>query len=240
MKNHKNISKNLWIKAGAAGLLSLLLSSCIKQSTPTYYSPPVALLAFIQASPDEPALDFYLNGDRVNYYPLHYGDNLDYFKAFTGKRTANFYSNGTTNMIFSDTLTLKENTGYSLFLANTPAKPEMVLIIDTLNRPAAGNASVRFINLSPDAPAVSLAIKGSQVLATNEPFKGYTSFMPVKGNSTYTFEVRQGTTSTVLATLPNITLNDGYLYTIWFRGLAASTNANDKLSASIITNAYYY
>jgi len=78
------------------------------------------------------------------------------------------------------------------------------------------------------------------VLATNEAYKKYSSFAALTGNATYTFEVRQGTTNTVLATLPAININSGFVYTIWFHGLVNNTSNNDKLAADITTNAYYY
>ena len=239
MKNYRTNSKRLSACIGMLCLLTLLLSSCLKDNN-NYVAPPVALVTFIQASPDEPPLNFFLNNNKVNFSPLNYGDALDYFRAYVGVRTANFNNAFTNSQILSDTIRLNQNTDYSLFLANKATKPEILLLVDSLSQPAAGKATVRFVNLSPDAPAVSLAITGSQVLATNIPYKGHTPFLPVAGNATYTFEVRQGTTATVLATLPNITLSNGFVYTIWFHGLAASTSAVDNLKADILTNAIYY
>jgi hypothetical protein len=222
----------------AAALLFLLLTSCLKDHN-TYYNPPTALLSFIQASPDEPQLDFFLNNNKVNQAFINYGDTFDYFSAYAGHRTASFYTAGTMTKIFSDTITLNQNMAYSLFLANKPSSPEILLLTDSISRPSSGNASIRFVNVSPDAPPVSLAIQGGQVLASNEPYKGSTSFMPIAGGKNYAFEVRQGTTNTVLATLTNVNLSSGFVYTIWFHGLVASTNNSDKLSIGIITNAYY-
>ncbi len=236
MKNFKNISKRSAAGLGALCLLSLLFSSCLKDHN-TYYNPPAALVTFIQASPDQPALDLYFNSNRVNSYPVYYNTDIDYFRAYAGKRTINLYNQGTLTTVFSDTATLVQNAVYSMFLANKVSNPELVILKDTLNKPASGMAGVRFINLSPDAPAVSLAIQGGSVLTTNKPYKGFSSFIPVAGNTTYTFQILQGTT--VLATLSDVNLNNGFLYTIWFHGLVASTNANDKLAADIVANAYF-
>jgi hypothetical protein len=133
---------------------------------------------------------------------------------------------------------LTQNAAYSLFLANKATSPEIVLLADTISMPAAGNASIRFINLSPDSQPVSLAVQGTtQPLTAAEPYKGYTSFFPIKGKSAVTLEVLQGTT--VLATLPNVTFITGGVYTVWFNGLVASTNSSDKLGIGIFTNTYY-
>jgi hypothetical protein len=238
MKNYKDISKTLLAIIGLVGLLSL--SSCSKTDNTQYTSPPAALLTFIQASPDQPTLDFSLDNNRINYSPLAYGDHIDYFQAYTGRRNVNFYNHSSGNAILSDTIHLNQNVAYSLFLVNTTAAPQILLLTDTVSRPPAGGAGIRFINLSPDAPAVDLAITGGTVLVPNKGFKGYSSFANIGGNTTYNLEVRQAGTTTVLATLPNVALNSGFVYTIWLHGLVASTSTTDQLGIGVITNGVFY
>lgn len=239
MKTSKNTSKRLVEKIVAVCLLSVFLSSCLKTNNNNYY-PPEALVTFIQASPDETQLDFYLDNNKINLDPINYGDHFDYFRAYAGTRTANFYSNGSMNKIFSSTIQLNQNTNYSLFLANKATQPEIVLLTDTIAQPASGNASIRFVNLSPDAPAVDLAVQGGSTLASNKSYKGYSSFIPVQANKNYVFQVRQAGSGTILATLSNVNINSGSVYTIWFHGLSAATTVTDQLGASIYTNAYFY
>ena len=242
MKIYKNTSGKWMARLCAVCLLSALLSSCLKNSN-SYYAPPVAFVSFIQASPNQPALDFYMNNNKVNLAPINYGDGLDYFRAYTGKRTLSFYSAGTMTQLFSDTATLNVNVAYSVFLTNTSAtsaNPAILLLTDSISKPASGKATIRFVNVSPDAPAVDLAVKDSAAFVSNKAFKGYSSFLPMQGGKTYTFNVLQHGTSTVLATLSNVPINTGLVYTIWFHGLASSSNTNDKPAVGIITNAYYY
>jgi hypothetical protein len=239
MKIFKNTPKRSLAFASLICAVCLLLSSCLKENNNANYNPPAALLTVLQASPDEPQLDVYLDNDKININPLNFGDGINYLRAYTGVRNAIFNNHATTAKVFSDTVRLNQNVAYSLFLANKPTQPEIVLLTDSLTRPDAGTTTVRFVNLSPDSAPVSLAVQGAQVVAGNIPYKGHTAFVPINGNLNYTFEVRQGTTNTVLATLPNIILNTGSVYTIWFGGLAASTNSNDKLTVRIVTNAVY-
>jgi len=234
MKNLKRSIAGL----GAVCVLSLLLSSCLKNN-PSYYNPPIALVSFFQASPDEPALDLYFNNNRVNWNPISYGSGLDYFNAYAGPRTVYFYIQNTMNKVYSDTLTLKPSGVYSLFLVNTPSTPGIVLLNDTINRPATNTASIRFVNLSPDAPAVDLALNDS-VKVSNKIYKGVSSFIPVAGNKTYSFQVLQKGTTTVLASLNNVTLTNGYVYTIMLTGLSAGTTSADKLSVYYMNNAQFF
>lgn len=239
METRKNTSKR-WIAGLSAALaLSLLLSSCLKNSN-NYYVPPAAYVSFYQAIPNAQPLDIYFDNNKVNAIPINYSDGIDYFRAYTGKRTVNFYTAGSTTKIFSDSVHLNQDMVYSLFLTNTLASPSLLLLTDSLSQPPAGMAKIRFVNVSPDAPAVDFAVKDSTALVTNKAFKGYSSFVPIKGNSHYIFEVRQKGTNTVLATSTNANLLSGFVYTIWFHGLANSVSTNDKLAADIVTNAYYY
>ncbi len=239
MKFYKNPSKNLFWTICAMLIISVTLFSCVKD-TNSNYIPPAALVTLIQASPDQPPLDFFLDNNKVNSNgPVVYGNSIDYFKAYAAKRTATFYNTGTTNKVFSDTITLKANYVYSLFLANKSTSPELFLLTDSISQPSGTNASIRFVNMSPDAPAVDLAIKGGNVVVANKSYKGFSSFIQTQGNTNYTFEVRKAGTSTVLATLPTKNLNSNFVYTIWFYGLANPTNSTDGLTVGIVTNAYY-
>jgi hypothetical protein len=240
MKRYKNTWKSLFGGAVAGlAMLSLMLSSCLK-NTNSPANLPTALITVIQASPDQPALDFYLNGDRVNQVPLSYGTGIDYFSAIAGQRTANFFVDGSTlGPIATASITLEQNMAYSLFLDSVSSKPGVLFLADTLVKPANGKAGVRFVDLSPDAPSVDLAIQGGATVTTNKSFKAYSSFTPVPGQSNFTFEILKKGTNTVLATLSNVTLINGRLYTVMLEGLNSSTNSADKLSIIMITNAYF-
>lgn len=239
MKNIQQISKK---RAGIIGmicLLTVLLSSCLKDHNNDYIQQqPSALISVINASPDSPPLDFFLDRNQANNYPLKYGHLLDYITAYTGKRVASFYVSGSSQKVASDTITLNANKYYSLFLSNSVNTPDLLLLKDTLTRPADSMAVVRFINLSTNAPAIDMGIQGGSVLATNKAYKTYTSFIPVKANTSYTFEARQTGTSTVLVSLSNVKLQAGSIYTIWLHGLTGTTDQT-RLSLDIQRNAYY-
>ncbi|HEY4197339.1 MAG TPA: DUF4397 domain-containing protein [Mucilaginibacter sp.] len=239
MKTSKYTSTKWMAGLGVVCMLSvLLLSSCLKNNKDSY-QPPVAYVSFVQASSDEPPMDIYLNNSKVNQTPIGYGSILDYFRAYTGTRTVNLYKQGTMSKILSDSVNLKPNVTYSLFLTNTAAKASLLLLTDTLNHPEPLTGSIRFVNLGPDAPAVDFAITDSAAMVSNRSFKGFSSFLPIPGGKTYNFEVRQHGTNTVLATLDKVYLNNGLVYTVWLHGLINTTDITQKLSLDIQTNAYF-
>ena len=236
----KNVQHNSRRWAGIVGtmcLLAVTLSSCLKNSNTV--TPDTAALTVINASPDAPALDFYLDANKGNAYAFGYGSGIDYVAAYAGHRTATFTIGGTQTSYKSDTLTLGKNKYYSLFLTNTVGHEQLLLLSDTIARPDGTKAGIRFINLSPDAPAVDLAIKSGDVLVANKSFKGYSKFLPINGTTKYTFEIRQTGTATVLATIENVTLNSNALYTVSLQGLVSATDVK-KLVGRVQTNAQFY
>lgn len=223
---------------GMICLLSITLTSCLKDHNDYVPQQPVALISAINASPDAANVDFYLDQNKGNNQPVETGKSLDYIRAYTGKRNVSF-SIGSGQKIKTDTVTLRADKFYSLFLSNLVAKPDFLLIADSIARPASGMATVRLVNLSPNVASADLAITGGAVLASGKAYKTYSSFIPVMANTSTSFEVRTGGTSTVLASLPNVNIRPGSVYTIWIQGYAGATDQT-KLSAHIQNNVYYY
>ena len=124
-------------------------------------------------------------------------------------------------------------------MANKVGSAEFVLLNDTLAKPASGMASVRFVNVSPDVSPVDLVELNGPVVVANKAYKGYSSFLTVPGNASYTFNVVKTGTSTILATLSNVKLNANYVYTIWLYGLETPLNNSEILTLGLITNAYF-
>ncbi|HEY4322344.1 MAG TPA: DUF4397 domain-containing protein [Mucilaginibacter sp.] len=238
MKTYKKNLKYVPVLICMAGLLAFL-SSCQKHQLDYVTTAPVTGVTFIQASSDEPPLDLFIGGGKVNKSFIHYGETINNFTISPGKNSVTFSSNVTGLTVLSDTINFVENAVYSMFLANKATQPEILLLTDTIGKPTSGNANIRFVNLSPDAPAVDLVVKGGAVLVSNKSFKGHSSFAPIPGNVIYTIEVHQAGTSTVLASLSNINLNNGFVYTFWFYGLATATTPTDKLTLDVINNAYF-
>lgn len=229
-------------KAGLPGLIcfiALFLSSCLKDKNESYVAPPAAFVSVVNALPGSQSTDVYFDQNLASRYIIDYGNGQDYVRAYTGKRTFNYYTAGTQQKIKSDTITLVADKFYTSYLTGTTAQPEILVVKDTLAQPAAGKASIRLVNVSANAPAVSLVIKNGATLAANKAYKGVSGFVAVQGNTTYTLDIVQTGTSTVLATITDVNLKNNAVYTVWLRGSATATDAN-KLMASIQMNAYYY
>ncbi len=90
------------------------------------------------------------------------------------------------------------------------------------------------MHLSPNAPAVDIAVTGGPVVFANRTFKQSTAFTPLDA-ATYNLEVRLAGTTTVALPLPGVTLQAGKIYTVFAKGLVGGTGAQ-ALGAQIIVN----
>jgi len=100
--------------------------------------------------------------------------------------------------------------------------------------------SIRFVDLSPDAPAVDFVIRNGASLVTSKTYKSFSTFVPILVKSNDTLDVRQAGTTTVLASIPGISIQEGSVYTVWLEGLYNTTNASEKIGLNIMINANFY
>lgn len=195
-----------------------------------------ARVQVIHASPDAPGVDLLVDNEKVNSSALVFPNNTGYLNVNAGTRNIKVNAAGTTTSVINADVPFEANKNYSLFAINRLASIEALLVEDDLSTPAAGKAHVRFIHLSPDAPAVDITTNTGTVLFGNVAFKSGTAFTPLDAG-TYNLQVRVAGTNTVALPLPGITLEAGKIYTVFARGFlvppAGNTNA---LGAQIIVN----
>jgi hypothetical protein len=187
----------------------------------------------IHASPDAPGVDFLVD-DAVAGSNLTFPANTQYLLVSAGTRNIKVNLTGSSTTVFNLTLPIAATVSYSLFAVGALTSIDTLLLIDDLTTPAAGKAHVRFIHLSPDAPAVDVALQGGAVVFGNSSFKQFTALTPLDAG-TYNLEVRLANTSTVVLPLPNITLQAGKIYTVFAKGFVAG-NGTRALGAQIIVN----
>jgi hypothetical protein len=223
-----------FFKLTAAIIASATISftACTKDDDSTMF---YTSLSVTHASPNAPDVDIYVDNSKVNVNPLSFSSTTGYLKNLVaGKKNIKVNVAGTTTSVINADITFEGNKSYSLFAIDSVSKLSTLLTVDDLTTPASGKAHVRFIHLSPDAPAVDIAVVGGPVVFPNSSFKQASAFTPL-GAGTYNLEVRVAGTSIVALTLPPITLADGKIYTVFAKGFLGGTGAQ-ALGAEIIVN----
>ncbi|PVY43954.1 DUF4397 domain-containing protein [Pontibacter virosus] len=190
----------------------------------------------VHASPDAPGVDLLVDNEKVNTAALTFPNNTGYLEVPAGRRNIKVNAAGTNTSVINADLDLERNMNYSVFAINTLSNIEPLVLMDDLTAPASGNAHVRFVHLSPDAPAVDVAVTGGPVLFSNSEFKEASTFAPVAAGS-YNLEVRLAGTETVVLAVPNVQLASGRIYTVFARGFVTPPADNtNSLGAEIIIN----
>ncbi|RZK42475.1 MAG: DUF4397 domain-containing protein [Pedobacter sp.] len=210
--------------------LGLSISSCKKDFGEV---PPVSAISFVNAAVGSPAVNVYLGGNMVNNNLFTYGKDLNYVNAYSGTRDVSFYENGEKKI--SGSVDLADGRFYSLFLAGKWPQADLVLLKDSLTRPATGKTHIRFANLSKDAGSLDFGLTNGKTLASEKAYKIASDYMAIEGNTAYTFVIRNHGTPTDTVSIPAVTLETGRSYTIWAKGLKAETGAN-ALGLAVIRN----
>jgi len=214
-----------------AGLAALTLTACSDDEENPIGSNPTSSVMIVHASPDAPAVDVLVDNSPA-LSGLSFPTNTGYVNLPSGQRNVKVNATNTTTTVINENLVLDANKTYTVFAVDSVNKIDVVVLEDNLAAPASGKAHVRFVHLSPNAPAVDVAVTGGPVLFPNVSFKGSIDFTPVDAGS-YNLEVRVANTGTVVLPLPNITLQNGKIYTVFAKGFV---NGAPALGAEIIAN----
>lgn len=207
------------------------LTSCKKDETDT----TISYLRIVNASPSLATYNAYFNGNMVNSVALPFGGSAAYSSYAPGGYTIKFTTASSAESLLSKTVTLGVNTYHSTYLINKPAALDIYTITDDLTITATDKAYVRFINLSPDAPALDLAkTSATTTLATNKAYKTASAFTTVDAG-TYTLDTKETSSGTVTATSASTTFVAGYHYDVICGGLIAPANDTERpLSLQVV------
>lgn len=198
-------------------------------------TPPVAKSKVLvtHASPDAPGVDLLVD-NAVAGTNLTFPNSTGYLEVNSGTRNVKVNVTGTSTTALQANLNLAADKNYSVFAVNNVASIEAVVLEDNLTAPASGKAHVRFIHLSPNAPAVDITLTDGTVVFGDYIFKEASAFTPLNA-ATYNLQVRLAGTSTVVLELPNIALTAGKIYTVFAKGLVGG-DGTQALGAQIIVN----
>ena len=223
------------LMVAAISALALVATGCSDSDNPTNPAPTSANVLVAHASPDAPGVDIYIdNGATPAVTNLEFPMNTGYVALPAGTRNVKVNAHGTATNVINADLTLVAGKNYSVFAVDSLSSIEPLVLEDDLTAPAAGKAHVRFVHLSPDAPAVDVAVTGGPIVFANVAFKGHQGFAPVDAG-TYDLEVRVAGSASVALPLPGTTFEAGKIYTVFARGFLGGL-ATQALGAEVIVN----
>jgi len=169
-----------------------------------------ARLRAVHASPDAPNVDILVD-NAIVLANVAFKEFLDYTAVPAGDRNIKVNVTGTSTSVIDVTPTLAGGTDYTVLAINFVAAIEPLLLTDDNRLPTPGNARVRVVHASPDAPNVDVLVDDVIVL-TNVAFREFSDYLEVPSGAR-NFKVNAtGTSTTVIDVTP--TLADGSVYTV--------------------------
>jgi hypothetical protein len=203
------------------------LTSCGKANT-TLPAGSGVQLQVLNLSPDLLPVDLYIDVVKKNASPFTYPIPSGYFSLASvdtpfqirSSLITGVNNNNTINILSIDSI-LRNNLKYTLFITGLRANNSITYIFttDSSSAPVAGRAKVRFVNASPGSPSVDVTANGTMAFPA-QAYKNISKFIQVPPGN-YDFKVMpSGSTTTILADLPAITVQDGKLYTLYAYGIA--------------------
>ncbi|MGD6815869.1 DUF4397 domain-containing protein [Metabacillus sp. 84] len=200
-----------------------------QSQNPSGISPGMTMIRVLHASPDAPAVDVYVNR-RLVLSNVSYRQISDYMQVPGGQYRIDIFPAGNqTSAVLSENILLMPGITYTLAATGPLAKLKLFPIVD---RPfvSAGETKVKFVHLSPDAPAVDVAVKNGDVLFPNVSFMTSTKYQSVPAGKV-DLEVRIAGTDTVALDVPKVQFKADTAYTIFALGFA---NGNPPLEALLV------
>ncbi len=218
----------------SAILASFLIFGCNEDDNNVTSPTPTESNSYVQvihSSPDAPGVDLLVDNTIVGNN-LTFPNNTGYLTVTSGTRNIKVNVTGTTTTAIEANLNFEAENYYSIYAVNNVANIEPLVIQDDLTAPASGKAHVRFLHLSPNAPAVDITLPDGTVVFSDQSFKDFTDFIPLD-SGTYDLQVRLAGTDTVVLDLNGISLEEGKIYSVFAKGLV-NGSGEQALGAEII------
>lgn len=195
-----------------------------RRTTPT----PQSFIRLFHASPNAPAVDVYANGNLIAKN-IAYKDFTKYLNLPPGEYNIKIYPTGeTTNPILNTDLIIPQGTAFNVAVIGEPPNVSLYPIPEPYTAQNFGRPCIRFIHLSPNAPAVDIALSDGRKVFSSVGYKDITDYVCVPPG-TYTFQVRLAGTDDVVLTIPDVQLKPDNYYTIYATGLAGGSPSLDAI-----------
>lgn len=172
----------------------------------------------LHASPDIPPVDVYTN-DKIIARSLTYRSFTEYLPVAPGSYNIKVYSAGTkTPPVIDTSLGIPDKAILTVAVTGRLAYIILLSVSDQPLTKTPGMVNIKFVNLSPNAPNVDIALPDGTVLFKNVPFKGNTEYIAINPRN-YTLQARVAGANNVVLTVPNQKFAAGKVYTAYSVGL---------------------
>lgn len=178
---------------------------CPNEMTSARQMPGLSYIRLFHAAPGAPEVDIYANGKQVAKR-LVYGQFTDYVSVSAGTYIIEAFPVGLKDSpILRVRLPIVQNKVYTLCVIGLLPNIGILPVEDEYQVLSPSRVNIRFINLSPNAPALNLALRSGLNLFTDINYteaSQYSSVVP----GTYNLVVKPTAVNTIVVNVPNVRL----------------------------------
>lgn len=225
------------LTTGLAALLMLLgatlVLSCKREPIEVV---DMSFLTITNTSPTLGTFNLYLNQNKVNNGAIPFGGTINYFQIKSAAYSAKLTTENNTESLLTKEFNFEKDKIYSMFIIGKGANLDYLVINDDIRTLSVEKAYIRFINLSPDAPALSLVAKDSAAVVSDKTYKSASAFVEINPK-VYTLEIKDKVTgATINKELTNVDIKKGKFYTVISKGLLTPLETEQPFGGLVISN----
>ena len=173
---------------------------------------------FLHVAPNVPNVDIYVN-DELVAVGLEYGMFTEYLSLPPKRYVISIYKTGEKdNSVLSGELVVSNNKWMTVAAIGTIDDIKLALLNDAEGLLSKMTSSIRFVHLSPNAPAVDITLSDGTILFKNVKYLEMTNYLAVVPKD-YQLQVRISGTDQVVLTIPDIKLESDNYYSAYAIGL---------------------
>ena len=232
----KALTLNKLITGITACLMLLAVTMFTSCKKPTVEVSDISYLSITNAAPTLGTYNVYLDQKKVKDAALPFGGTIPYFQLSSSTYKAMLTTESSTENLLSRDIVLEKDNIYSLFIVGKATNLDYLLLNDDVRSLSVEKAYIRFINLTPDAPALSLVAKDSAAIVSDRSYKAASGFVEINPK-VYTLEIKDKLTSpTINKELTNVEIKKGKFYTVISKGLITPLETEQPFGSLIISN----
>jgi len=199
----------------------LFLQGC-DENNPIINPTLTSRLTIINASPDSPNMEIFINGTQVasNFPYLMSTNYKDVLGDATNRVVINTSSGGA--RLIDTVVYCEKNKHYTLIAFDSLQDIKPLFLTDDLTPPGSTNANIRFIHLVPNGVSYDAGASGKSPWFPFYTFGQASNFRAVTAGP-YNLQVYLAGTPTVVTNLNNQVLAQGIIYTMIARGFAGAS-----------------
>lgn len=189
-----------------------IIANCCRQQ------PITSAIRVLHASPNTPSIDVYANGNIIAKN-LAYKEFLKYIPIPSGNYNIKIYTSGEIiNPIINTIIYIPEHTVSNLASIGEPLDTSLHTIPEPVLAQNLKSPCIRFVNLSPNSPAVDIKLSDGTKIIGNVAYKEITNYLCAP-SETYSFIITPTGSNNVLLAVPNLQLHSNNYYTMYLVGL---------------------